>query len=145
MIVLEQDTRNHAILHVLYAAGLRVSELCNLRWRHVVRRENGVQLDIVSGKGDMTPAPRAATGGILAHSLGHPRRGCGHGLRLSLAPGGLTRGVLQGHAAGHDDRLPYRARVCDEACEASLNAGHLGPTETALTHGFSHSLQHRAA
>lgn len=52
MIILEQDPRNHAILHVLYAAGLRVSELCNLRWRHVIRREKGVQLDIMSGKGD---------------------------------------------------------------------------------------------
>ncbi len=44
LIVLEQDARNHAILHVLYAAGLR--------WRHVIRRANGVQLDIMSGKGD---------------------------------------------------------------------------------------------
>ena len=52
MILLEQDPRNHAILHTLYAAGLRVSELCNLRWRHIIRREEGVQLDIMSGKGD---------------------------------------------------------------------------------------------
>src|SRR5712692_5118055 len=52
MIVLEQDPRNHAILHTLYAAGLRVSELCNLRWRHIIRRDDGVQLDIMSGKGD---------------------------------------------------------------------------------------------
>jgi integrase/recombinase XerD len=52
MIVLEQDPRNHAILHTLYAAGLRVSELCNLRWRHIIRRDEGVQLDIMSGKGD---------------------------------------------------------------------------------------------
>ena len=51
MILLEQNPRNHAILHVLYAAGLRVSELCNLRWRDVIRRSDGVQLDII-GKGD---------------------------------------------------------------------------------------------
>ncbi len=51
MILLEQNPRNHAILHVLYAAGLRVSELCNLRWRDVIRRADGVQLDII-GKGD---------------------------------------------------------------------------------------------
>ncbi|HEY0752498.1 MAG TPA: tyrosine-type recombinase/integrase [Ktedonobacteraceae bacterium] len=51
MIFLEQNPRNHAILHVLYAAGLRVSELCNLRWRDVIRRTDGVQLDII-GKGD---------------------------------------------------------------------------------------------
>jgi integrase/recombinase XerD len=51
MLHLEQDPRNHAILHLLYAAGLRVSELCQLRWRQVVPRTDGIQLDIV-GKGD---------------------------------------------------------------------------------------------
>ncbi|MBE3558293.1 MAG: tyrosine-type recombinase/integrase [Ktedonobacteraceae bacterium] len=51
MILLEQNPRNHAILHILYAAGLRVTELCNLRWRNVIRRTDGVQLDII-GKGD---------------------------------------------------------------------------------------------
>ena len=52
MILLEQSPRNSAILHTLYAGGLRVSELCKLQWRHVIRRQVGVQLDIMSGKGD---------------------------------------------------------------------------------------------
>ena len=52
MIVLEENPRNHAILYILYASGLRVSELCALRWRDVMRRADGCQLDIQSGKGD---------------------------------------------------------------------------------------------
>jgi integrase/recombinase XerD len=53
MIVLEDDPRNHAILHTLYASAIRVSELCNLKWRSVIHREDGdgVQFDVV-GKGD---------------------------------------------------------------------------------------------
>lgn len=35
MLELEQDTRNRALLHLLYAGGLRVSELCALTWRSV--------------------------------------------------------------------------------------------------------------
>jgi hypothetical protein len=74
MIVLEQDPRNHAILHVLYAAGLRVSELCNLRWRHVIRRVNGVQLDIMSGKGDNMRFPPTGCGIATVPTLSITRR-----------------------------------------------------------------------
>ena len=50
MILLEPNKCNHVILHTLYAAGLRFSELCDLRWRNVIRTEQGVQLDIRRGK-----------------------------------------------------------------------------------------------
>src|SRR4051794_5334344 len=33
LIVLEPDKRNHAILRLGYIAGLRISEICGLRWR----------------------------------------------------------------------------------------------------------------
>lgn len=49
----EKNPRNHAILRLLYAAGLRVSELCGLRWRDVVIRNTGAQLTIF-GKGRKT-------------------------------------------------------------------------------------------
>jgi site-specific recombinase XerD len=37
MIALEPDERNRVLLDVLYAAGLRVSEACGLRWRSLLR------------------------------------------------------------------------------------------------------------
>lgn len=53
MILSEPSERNQALLALLYYAGLRVSELCSLQWRHVKERpekETG-QLSIF-GKGD---------------------------------------------------------------------------------------------
>ena len=38
MIALEPDERNRVLLTVLYAAGLRVSEACGLRWRNLQAR-----------------------------------------------------------------------------------------------------------
>lgn len=53
MIALEPQPRNAAILTLLYAAGLRVSELCGLRWRDVQVRQAGGQITVL-GKGAKT-------------------------------------------------------------------------------------------
>jgi integrase/recombinase XerD len=53
MLALETDTRNHAILVLLYRAGLRCAELCDLQWRHVTPRDESGQLAIF-GKGKKT-------------------------------------------------------------------------------------------
>ncbi|MBI1371539.1 MAG: tyrosine-type recombinase/integrase [Phycisphaera sp.] len=53
MIALEPNPRNRAILLLLYAAGLRVSELCGLKWRDGQDRYDGGQIT-VHGKGDKT-------------------------------------------------------------------------------------------
>ncbi|HZU03379.1 MAG TPA: tyrosine-type recombinase/integrase [Ktedonobacteraceae bacterium] len=53
MIMQEPDLRNHCILRLLYSAGLRVSELCNLTWEQVSARDHGGYLHIV-GKRDKT-------------------------------------------------------------------------------------------
>lgn len=48
----ELSARDRALLKLLYATGMRVSEVCNLRWRDFTERESGeVQVSIV-GKGD---------------------------------------------------------------------------------------------
>lgn len=50
MIRAEKNPRNNAILRVLYAGGMRVSELCSLRWRDVIDRGELLQVSFV-GKG----------------------------------------------------------------------------------------------
>jgi integrase/recombinase XerD len=53
MIQSQKNPRNQAILLLLYTAGLRVNELCSLRWKDLSSRKPGGQLTI-RGKGGKT-------------------------------------------------------------------------------------------
>ena len=55
MIQLEPDERNRVLLTVLYTGGLRASEVCSLKWRHLQSRGKAGQLQIY-GKGGRTRA-----------------------------------------------------------------------------------------
>lgn len=55
IIALELDPRNHCLLRLFYASGLRVSELVGLRWRDCQARESGGQVTVL-GKGGKTRA-----------------------------------------------------------------------------------------
>jgi integrase/recombinase XerD len=55
MLALEPDPRNRAMLRLLYAGGLRVSEACALRWRDLQPRGDAGQVTIF-GKGGKTRA-----------------------------------------------------------------------------------------
>jgi integrase/recombinase XerD len=54
IIGMESNERNHLLLRVLYASGIRVSELCNLTWNNLQDRgSEGGQITIL-GKGEKT-------------------------------------------------------------------------------------------
>ena len=53
MLALEPEPRNRVLLRLLYAGGLRVSELAALRWRDLQPREDGGQVTLF-GKGGKT-------------------------------------------------------------------------------------------
>ena len=53
MIEMEPEGRNKVLLAVLYSAGLRVSELCGLRWRNLHARGEAGQI-LIHGKGGRT-------------------------------------------------------------------------------------------
>ena len=55
LIALEPDRRNRAILTMLYAGGLRISELCDLAWRDLTSRDGAGQATVF-GKGGKTRA-----------------------------------------------------------------------------------------
>ncbi len=61
LLALEADPRNHALLRLLYVAGLHISEACGLRWRDLTPRDDAGQVTVF-GKGGKTgivllPAP----------------------------------------------------------------------------------------
>lgn len=53
LLALENNKRNHAILALLYRAGLRCSELCSLTWRNLQERDQAGQISVY-GKGGKT-------------------------------------------------------------------------------------------
>ena len=53
LLALEPKPRNHALLRLLYAGGLRVSEVVALRWRDLQERHTGGQVTVF-GKGGTT-------------------------------------------------------------------------------------------
>ena len=57
MLELEPSPRNRALLTLLYATGVRVSELCGLRWRDLQANAESAQITVF-GKGGKTRAIR---------------------------------------------------------------------------------------
>lgn len=55
MLAAEPQPRNRLMLRLLYAAGLRASELCSLCWRDLQPRDDGGQVTVY-GKGNKTRA-----------------------------------------------------------------------------------------
>ena len=53
LVEAEAGPRDRALLHLLYAAGLRVSEACGLLWRNVRPRGDAGQITVF-GKGGRT-------------------------------------------------------------------------------------------
>jgi site-specific recombinase XerD len=53
ILTLEPNLRNRAILTLLYASGIRVSELCTLAWRDLQPNGDGGQITVL-GKGSIT-------------------------------------------------------------------------------------------
>jgi integrase/recombinase XerD len=92
MFALEPNRRNRIILKTLYYAGLRVSELCGLRWRDVQPRGEEGQITVF-GKGGKT--------------------------RAVLLPGGLWNELIAMRETAGGDEPVFRSRVKDRTLDQS--------------------------
>ena len=108
MIVLETNPRNRAILRLLYLGGLRVSELCSLKWKHLQARGDSGQVTVI-GKGFKTRSI------LLPKSLWEELRG----LRGDK---GENEPMFRSRKSSHDSHLT-RERVHQIVKAAAKRAG----------------------
>jgi integrase/recombinase XerD len=128
MIALEPEGRNRVLLSVLYAAGLRVSEACGLRWRNLQARGEVGQI-LIHGKGGRTRAVLLPSA-VWSH--------------LATLKG--TTGLDAPVFASRSGKPLERSRVCRIVREASQRAGVAANVSTHwLRHAHaSHALDRGA-
>lgn len=152
LIALEPDRRNHALLRLGYIAGLRISELCRLRWRDAKRRAAGGGQITVFGKGgktrvvvlpasmwrelielrgeaaDAEPVFRSAKGGALDPSQVHRI------VKRAAARAGLPPAV-----SAHYLRHAHVSHALDRGAPAHLVQATVGHSDLRTTSKYAHA------
>jgi integrase/recombinase XerD len=151
MLALEPNSRNHALLRLLYSAGLRVSELCALTWRDVQERGDAGQV-VVYGKGGKTraillsvatwqelvslrdsadsdaPVFRSRKGGHLDESQ-----------ILRIVRGASKRAGIDALVSPHWLRHAHASHALDRGCPIHLVQATLGHASVATTGRYLHA------
>jgi len=153
MLALEPDPRNAAMLRLLYAGGLRVSELCALAWRDLASRETGGQVTVY-GKGGKTRAVLIPAG--LWESLEALRDMAGadpnapvflsrKGGQLTdrqvrrLVAAAATRAGIAGDVSPHWLRHAHASHALDRGAPIHLVQATLGHASVETTSRYTHA------
>ena len=152
MISLEPGPRNKALLRLLYSAGLRVSELCALRWRDVSERDDAAQVTVY-GKGGktrhvlLTPGTWGAVRAIRDDAgpddaLFRSSRGDGaldaRQVRRIVAAAARRAGV-EGNVSPHWMRHAHASHALDRGAAIHLVQATLGHSSVATTGKYLHA------
>lgn len=151
MVRLEPDPQNKALLRLLYAAGLRVSEVCGLRWRDLQPRSEGQGQVTIYGKGQKTrvvllPAP-------VWKELGELRQGLeldepvfsSKGKAMTRAKVWVIvkaagqRAGIQGDVSPHWLRHAHASHSLDRGAPIHLVQATLGHASVATTGRYLHA------
>ena len=153
LIALEPDRRNHALLRLLYVAGLRLSEAAALCWRDLRKRGQGGQVTVF-GKGGKTrvillPASPwrelVALRGDAADEVAvfRSREGGGGPLSASqvhrVVKVAARRAGLSGAVSAHWLRHAHASHALDRGAPAHLVQATLGHDDLKTTGRYSHA------
>jgi integrase/recombinase XerD len=151
LIALDPDSRNHALLRLGYLAGLRISEICGLRWRDTTRRPAGGH-STVFGKGGKTrvvmlpstmwrelaalrgeagddePVFRSAKGGALDPSQVH-----------RIVKAAAARAGLPSAVSAHYLRHAHVSHALDRGAPAHLVQATVGHSDLRTTSKYAHA------
>ena len=151
MIRQEPDLRNRVLLTVLYGGGLRISEVCGLRWRDLAVRDEAGQATIF-GKGGKTRVVllSAATWKVLAALRG--KAGPDAPVFLSRKGGALdpsavhrvvkaavARAGLSAEISAHWLRHAHASHSLDRGAPIHLVQATLGHASVATTGRYLHA------
>lgn len=152
LLALTDDPRNRAMLRLLYASGIRVSELCGLRWGDLQERDGGAGQMTVHGKGAKTrhvllPAPvwddlQALRGDALdADPVFRSRQGSplspSQVWRITKAA--AQRAGLPAAVSPHWLRHAAASHSLDRGAPAHLVMATLGHSSLATTGRYAHA------
>lgn len=153
LLALEPRPRNRVLLRLMYAAGLRVSEACGLKWRDVQEREEGAGQITVYGKGGKTRVVLLSreTWAKLISLKGEggtddpvfaSRKGRGH-LHPSqvkrIVSAAAERAGVDGQVSPHWLRHAHASHALDRGAPIHLVQATLGHASVATTGKYLHA------
>lgn len=149
MVRLEPDGRNRAILSLLYVAGVRVSELCGLKWKDLQPRGRAGQITVF-GKGGKTRGVLVPVAMWKAIQALQGKAAAGDPVFRSKKGGSLSRQQVFRivrraaeragfKAAPHWLRHSHASHAIDHGAPITLVRDTLGHSNLATTSMYSHA------
>src|SRR5712691_10603131 len=151
MLAAETEPRDRILLRLLYAAGLRVSEVCHLLWRNLHARGDAGQITVFgkNGRTRAIPLPAEVWGELLGRrGAAKPeepvfRSRSGKALdrgrvRVILRRAALRAGVVEG-VSPHWLRHAHASHALDHGAPIHLVQATLGHSSVATTSRYLHA------
>lgn len=145
------NKRDRAIVRLLYFAGLRVSELCDLKWRDLKARGEGGQMTVF-GKGDKTRT--VLVGALIWKEICELKGGAkkdnpvfvsakgGHLCRsmvFHIVKKAALRAGIEGNVSPHWLRHSHASHSLDRGAPIHLLQKTLGHSSVAITEMYLHA------
>jgi integrase/recombinase XerD len=148
----EKHQRNHAILRLLYAGGLRVSELVDLKWRDLQDRDDAGQVTVF-GKGGKTRHVLLSVatwrklmdlrnGGDMDAPVFRSTRGGGHmcvSAIWRIVRKAARRAGIEGDVSPHWLRHAHASHALERGAPMALVRDSMGHSSVSTTNGYLHA------